>query len=191
LLAWVVDAAFITVLVFAVVAASGALLGPTVHFHPDAPALRDTMTVDTGMLVLNAVLTAAVSAAYVVVPSSVLGASPGQLLWRLRVVDETDGSALSVARALKRWALVFPPFATLAAFGANAAPLATLIWGAEVAWYLVLVLTTVSSETSQGLHDRLVGDIVRSRGDAWSHRIREDGWHEGRSTRPDGVARAR
>jgi len=163
IVAWVIDAAAITLLVVAVMLVAGAAFGPTVEFRPDAPALADAIAIDTPMLVLDAVLTTAVSAAYVVIPWAALGASPGQLLLRLRVEDERDGSPLTVGSAVKRWLLVFPPFATVAAFVAGTPPLATLVWAAAVVWYVLLLITTTLSETSQGVHDRLIRDVVRSR----------------------------
>jgi uncharacterized RDD family membrane protein YckC len=160
--AWIIDVVALTILAFAVVAGADAVLGPTVQFHSDARELRDMISVDTGKLVLDALLTTAVSAIYVVVPWSTFGASLGQLMLGLRVGDDTDGSTLTVARAVKRWLLLFPPFATLAAFLVGVPPLAFVVWAVALVWYALLLVTTALSETSQGLHDRLVRDIVRS-----------------------------
>jgi uncharacterized RDD family membrane protein YckC len=162
-IAWIVDAVTITALAFLVVMASGALIGPTVTFHPDAAALRDTVHVDAAMLILNTILTTLVSAAYVSVPLSRLGGSPAQLAIGLRVTDENSGSMLTLGRALKRWILVFPPFATIAAFTAGVAPLGGIAWIAAIAWYLVVAVTTASSPTVRGLHDRLLGDVVHGK----------------------------
>lgn len=164
-IAWIVDAVAITALTFLVVVVTGAVIGPTVTFHPNAPALQDTVQVDAAMLTLNAILTTMVSAAYVAVPLSVFGGSPAQLAMGLRVTDQDSGSMLTLRRALKRWILVFPPFATVAAFTAGAAPLGGIAWIAALAWYVVVAVTTVSSPTLQGLHDRLLGDVVHSK--AW------------------------
>jgi hypothetical protein len=41
-------------------------------------------------------------------------------------------------------------------------PLAFVVWAVALVWYALLLVTTALSETSQGLHDRLVRDIVRS-----------------------------
>jgi uncharacterized RDD family membrane protein YckC len=162
LIAWIIDAAAITVLVFAAVAVLGAVFGPTLELRPDAPHLRDMFAVNTGMLVLDALVATVISAVYVVVPWSTVAASPGQLLLGLRVVNPADGCSLTVAQSVRRWLLVFPPFATVAALLADVRPLATLVWAAAVAWYALLLVTTALSETSQGLHDRLVRDVVRT-----------------------------
>jgi hypothetical protein len=159
-LAWILDAIVISALVFAAAWGAGAVLGPVIRFHPHAAQLSDTTSVDAGAFAVYALLGTAISAAYVAIPLSKLRASPAQLLLRLRVVDADDASALSLRRALGRWLLLFPPFATLAALAGPAPVLATAIWLAAVAWYLVLLVTTARSGTSRGLHDRLTGNVV-------------------------------
>jgi hypothetical protein len=163
-LAWIVDVIAVTVLVFAGVSVVDEALGPALGFHPEAATLTDVVEADLGRLVLDAVVATALSAGYFVIPWAVLGGSLGQLALRLRVRGDTGGG-LTVGRALARWALLFPPFATISALTTDVPGLGWLIWGSAPVWYLVLLLTTARSDTKQGVHDRLAGSVVlRQRG---------------------------
>lgn len=162
-LAWVVDVILVTLLIFVAVSAMGAVLGPTVRVHPEAATLEDVVAADLGMVVLDAFLATGLSAAYFVIPWALLGGSPGQLALGIRVRDRGGGEGLPVGRALARWILLFPPFATVSALTAGLPTFGVLVWAAAVVWYLVLLLTTARSETRQGLHDRIAATVVRRR----------------------------
>jgi RDD family len=153
----------VTVLIFVGVAVVDAVFGPTVRMHPEATALEDVLAADSGRVVLNAVLATALSVSYFVVPWVLLGGSPAQLALRMRVRDRTDEQTLSLGRALARWILLFPPFATVSALTAGLPLVGALVWAAAVVWYLLLLLTTALSDTNQGLHDRIAGSVVRMR----------------------------
>ena len=159
LLAWAVDVVLVTVLVFVGVSIVDAVLGPAVSFRPEAAALPDTVAVDKGVVAANALIATGLSSAYFVVPWALWGGSPAQLALRLRVRADA-GSPLPVGRAITRWVLLFPPFATVSALTAGVALVGWFIWGSALGWYLVLLLTAARSETNQGLHDLLAGSVV-------------------------------
>jgi uncharacterized RDD family membrane protein YckC len=162
LVAWIIDCVVIAALVFALIAGVDAVLGPAIVLRTDAPALRDMLHYDTWILVLDAVLATTVSAVYGIVPWSTFGATPGQFMLGLRVVNQADRSFPTVFKSFQRWLLVFPPVGTIAAFLGDApAPLAALVWAAAFTWFVLLLMTTALSETSQGLHDRLLGEVVQ------------------------------
>ncbi len=125
--------------------------------------LSDTVAVDTGMVVVNALVATGLSAAYFVIPWAVLGGSPGQLALGMRVRRDAGSETLTVGRAFARWILLFPPFATVSALTAGVSLLGWLVWGGAAAWYFVLLLTTAGSATKQGLHDRLARSVVCKR----------------------------
>jgi hypothetical protein len=160
LLAWAVDVVLVTVLVFVGVSLVDAVLGPAVSFRPEAAALRDTVAVDKGVVAANALFATGLSAAYFVVPWALWGGSPAQLALRLRVRGEAGGDSLPVGRAITRWVLLFPPFATVSALAAGVPLLGWFVWAGALVWYLVLLLTAARSETNRGLHDRLAGSVV-------------------------------
>jgi RDD family len=169
-LAWILDVALVTVLIFVGVAVVDAVCGPTVRTHPEAAALEDVLTADAERVFLNALLATGISAGYFVVPWALLGGSPAQLALRMRVRDCTDGEALPLGRALARWILLFPPFATVSALTAGLPVVGALVWGAAVVWYVVLLLTMARSEMNQGLHDRIARSVVLRRGPEAAYR---------------------
>jgi hypothetical protein len=158
--AWVIDTFSVTVLIFVAVGGVGAIVGPTVRFQPEATTLPDMVAVDTSMVLVNALVATGLSAAYFVVPWTVLGGSLGQFALRLRVRPDTGGKTLPVGRAIARWILLFPPVATVSALATGVPLLGWLLWGGAAAWYVVLFLTTAASATKQGLHDRLARSVV-------------------------------
>jgi hypothetical protein len=169
-LAWIVDVVMVTVLIFVGVGIVEVVFGPTVRTHPEATALEDVMAADAGRVVLNALLATGLSGAYFVVPWAFLGGSPAQLALRMRVRGRPDGEKLPVGRALARWILLFPPFATISALTAGMPLLGAVVWGIAVVWYLVLLLTTARSDTNQGLHDRMARSVVRMRSPGAAYR---------------------
>jgi hypothetical protein len=158
--AWVIDTFSLTVLIFVAVSGVGEIVGPTVRFQPEAATLPDTVAVATSMVVVNALVATGLSAAYFVVPWTVLGGSLGQFALRLRVRPDTGGKTLPVGRAIARWILLFPPVATVSALATGVPLLGWLLWGGAAVWYVVLFLTTAASATKQGLHDRLARSVV-------------------------------
>jgi hypothetical protein len=160
LLAWAVDVVLVTALVFVGVSLVDAVLGPAVSSRPEAAALRDTVAVDKGVVAANALIATGLSAAYFVVSWTRWGGAPAQLALRLRVRGEAGGDPLPVGRAITRWVLLFPPFATVSALAAGVPVLGWFVWGGALVWYLVLLLTVARSETNRGLHDRLSGSVV-------------------------------
>ena len=162
-LAWILDVVLVTLLIFVAVSVVDAVFGPTVSFRPEAATLRDTVAVDKGLVVLTALVATGVSAGYFVVSWALLGGSPAQLALRMRVRGDAGGGALTLGRALARWILLFPPFATVSALTAGVPRVGWFVWGSALAWYLVLLLTAARSETNQGLHDRIARSVVRKR----------------------------
>jgi hypothetical protein len=81
----------------------------------------------------------------------------------MRVRGDAGGGALTLGRAVARWILLFPPFATVSALTAGVPRVGWFVWGGALAWYLVLLLTAARSETNQGLHDRIARSVVRKR----------------------------
>jgi uncharacterized RDD family membrane protein YckC len=161
LLAWLIDVVLVTMLIFAAVAAVDAAFGPTVQIDPGAAALEDVVAADAGRVALNALVATLLSACYFAVPWATLGGSPAQLALGIRVRGRASGETLPIGRALVRWILLFPPFATVSALTAGMPLLGAVVWGAAVVWYCVLLLTTALSDTNQGLHDRIARTVVR------------------------------
>jgi uncharacterized RDD family membrane protein YckC len=93
------------------------------------------------------------------------GATPGMRLVALRIVTAPGGDGdggLAIAPAIIRWAAFGYPLTILTVMG-DVAQVAS--WGLT-AWSVILLLTTIVSDTNQGIHDRLAGSAVMQRSSA-------------------------
>jgi uncharacterized RDD family membrane protein YckC len=159
LVAYAVDAVVLSILMFVGLALVGLILGPTVRFSQPTDVLLLRLTVVRERAVVDALVAAAISLVYFVGTWLVIGGSPGQRLLGMRVAD-AGGRRLAVGRAIARWiALAAPP--ALAAILAILVPGLRASFGLVVlVWEFILLLTTISSSTKQGVHDRLANSIV-------------------------------
>ncbi|HUG47764.1 MAG TPA: RDD family protein [Candidatus Limnocylindria bacterium] len=159
--AYFVDAVILSLLFFAVLAVLTLVIGPTVRFVSPLDVLRARVVVDPGRVVLDALVTTALSAAYFAFSWNRMGASPGQWLLGLRLRDRRGRIGLGVRDALIRWALLGPPLGLIAVIVGTLAPLLrpSAIAVAAV-WQLILLVTTTRNERKQGIHDRAAGSTV-------------------------------
>ncbi|HSL77796.1 MAG TPA: RDD family protein [Candidatus Limnocylindrales bacterium] len=103
------------------------------------------------------ILTAAIGALYFIASwSGGRRATLGQRLLKIQVGNAFDGRPLSFDQAVRRW-LGLGEFLSL--FGLTAG-LAALASGVQLIWTIVLLITTASSPTKQGLHDRIANSAV-------------------------------
>jgi hypothetical protein len=108
---------------------------------------------------IGAVVTVVVSAAYFIGSwSGGRRATLGQRLLRIQVGNAFDGRSLSLEQAIRRWFGLGEPISILGVLP-GLAGLVGILW---LGWALVLLITTATSPTKQGLHDRLaVSAVVR------------------------------
>jgi uncharacterized RDD family membrane protein YckC len=84
------------------------------------------------------------------------GATPGMRLMKLRIANAATGAILTVQQGLVRW-LALGGVLQLLAFVQPVAPLAGLL---DVVWALILLATTATSPTKQGIHDRIASSAL-------------------------------
>jgi uncharacterized RDD family membrane protein YckC len=162
-LAFLVDGAILAVLGFVLLAVASQLLGPTLQVELSGSTAR--VEASAWRSEVNALLLAALGGGYFVWSWTRSGSSPGQALMRITVeiAEGGPGSALSVRRAVLRWALLGPPLGLAAAASVNA-PLVFLgVSVTSAVWFSALMLTTLFSASGRGLHDRLAGSTVAQR----------------------------
>jgi uncharacterized RDD family membrane protein YckC len=116
-------------------------------------------TADNQATALLAVLSAALGAAYFILSwSGGRRATPGQRLFNIQVGNAFDGRALTTTQAVKRW-LGLGSFLGIFALVPGAA-----VYGAvnlvQFIWAIVLLISTTTSPTKQGLHDRFANSAV-------------------------------
>lgn len=154
----IIDIVILVVVILIGASVVNAVFGSAVRLDPYAVTAEGSLISDNGLIMLNAVVTTLLNAGYFVGSWTMLGGTPGQLLFKLQVRREADGGTLRSSQAILRWILLFPPCGIAAALAPD---LAALIWGSAPVWYLILLITTVGSPTKQGLHDRLAHTVVR------------------------------
>ncbi len=141
--AWIVDG-FIVAVVAGIVSAPFA---PAMALDANGAPDFTRMAAQGG---LSAIISAVIGAAYFILLWTTSGrATLGMRLFSLQVGNQADGEKLRLDQAVKRWV----------AFGTwlGIIPVVGLF---QLVWELVLLATTVTSPTKQGLHDRFAGSAV-------------------------------
>ena len=106
---------------------------------------------------IGSVLTVAISALYFIGSwSGGRRATPGQRLLSIQVGNAFDGRPLTMDQAIRRWLGLGEVVTLLGALPALAG-LGNLVL---FVWSVVLLITTATSPTKQGLHDRLANSAV-------------------------------
>jgi len=148
-------------IVISALQAMGIVPAPTIA---DPRNLTAVFTTDT---FLGVVVTTAIGGAYFVLSwSGGRRATIGQRLLRIQVGNAFDGAPLAFEQAIRRW-LGLGLFLGLFVFAPALAAVASLI---QLVWMVSLLITTASSPTKQGLHDRLANSaLVRptAAGNGW------------------------
>jgi len=95
-------------------------------------------------------------------------ATPGMRALQLQVGTAFDGRPLEMGQALIRWALLGYPLTLVSLLPA----VANLVSGLGFIWYVALLVSTIASDTKQGLHDRAASSaVVKPAPGSWSHGI--------------------
>jgi uncharacterized RDD family membrane protein YckC len=112
---------------------------------------------------VTSLVSAAISGVYFVFLWSSGGrATLGMRLLKLQIGNADDGQTLSLGQAFKRWFAMGSWAGIL-----SAVPLLGSAVGlAQFVWYIVLLVTTGSSPTRQGLHDRFARTAIVQTGPA-------------------------
>lgn len=93
---------------------------------------------------------------FVLIWTSKRPATPGMRAMKIQIGTAFEGRPLQFGPAMVRWALLGYPLSL-----ANAVP---ALFGAAsllgFMWYVVLLISTITSDTKQGIHDRVAGTAV-------------------------------
>ena len=110
-------------------------------------------------LLIGAVISLAISAAYYIYTWMSLRASPGQRLLGMQVGNFPDGAPLTQNQAIRRWAVLFAPF-SLGQVAYVAPTIGPLVGLLIVGYAVYLLYTTAQSPTKQGFHDKTANSVV-------------------------------
>jgi len=159
-IAYIIDAIIIGIVTAILSAIIGAIFGPAISVNLNS-LLNGGGLADVNWLVviIDFAIGLAVSIAYFVYLWTAQRATLGMRVMSLQVGNEADGATLKRDQAIMRWALLFGPAALSQAFWP--VPLIGFILGlASIVWFFVLLFTTWSSPTKQGIHDRTAHTMV-------------------------------
>ena len=157
-IAYIIDAIIIGIVTAILSAVVGAIFGPVISFD-SLNSLLSGGNVNWLVVIIDFAVGLAVSIAYFVYLWTAQRATLGMRVMSLQVGNETDGATLKRDQAIMRWALLFGPAALSQAFWP--VPLIGFILGlASIVWFFVLLFTTWSSPTKQGIHDRSAHTMV-------------------------------
>jgi uncharacterized RDD family membrane protein YckC len=157
-IAYIIDAIIIGIITAIFSAVVGAVFGPVISFD-SLNSLLSGGNVNWLVVIIDFAVGLAVSIAYFVYLWTAQRATLGMRVMSLQVGNETDGATLKRDQAIMRWALLFGPAALSQAFWP--VPLIGMILGlASFVWFLVLLFTTWSSPTKQGIHDKTAHTMV-------------------------------
>jgi uncharacterized RDD family membrane protein YckC len=160
-IAYIIDAIIIAIVTAIFSAIVGAIFGPAITVNINNLFTGGGSLTDVNWLVviIDFAVGLAVSIAYFVYLWTAQRATLGMRVMSLQVGNETDGATLKRDQAIMRWALLFGPAALSQAFWP--VPLIGMILGlASFVWFLVLLFTTWSSPTKQGIHDKTAHTMV-------------------------------
>ena len=131
------------------------IVGSAFGFQQMNPTLGQG--VDARSSIGLAVITTVIGAAYFILFwSGGRRATLGQMLFKIQVANAFDGQPLTTTQAVKRW-IGLGNFLTLISFLPGTLGLAALV---QFVWSIVLLVTTTSSPTKQGLHDKFANSAV-------------------------------
>ncbi len=130
--------------------------------------LGDRVSISSGTITYNnaaaslvtTLLSYAVIAGYFFLTWTRMRATVGMRLLGMQIGHEADGRTIDSEQALLRIAVMFGPGFLASLVSAFALGLATVLSLVAFAWFLVLLFTTASSPTKQGLHDRYAHTMV-------------------------------
>jgi uncharacterized RDD family membrane protein YckC len=143
--AWVIDNILLTIAV--------ALLAGIASVALSIDTQRDT----TAVTAVFSVLYVALSFVYFVLFwTSKRPATPGMRALKIQIGTAFDGRPLAFGPAILRWALLGYPLSVSYLVPPIAGPVSLV----ALVWYIVLLLTTIGSDTKQGLHDQAARTAV-------------------------------
>jgi len=161
LVAFVLDALFLTAILFVLAIVMSVAFGAAVRVDMNGP----DVSIDRGRALTYAAVAAIANLAYFVWSWRRSGATPGMRLLRTRLRSASAETPIGVGAALVRWAFVGMPFALqgllAVVLDGTAYALVTLL---VLVWYLVLLVSVARDRARRGVHDRLAGTVVTKDG---------------------------
>jgi len=165
--AWLVDGLILGLIGFALSAAAFVLFAGSIDWSQLAtPGTSRIGFANDGPLWVGILVASLISLGvellyFVLLWTSGARATLGMRLLSLQVANAADGATLSRSQAVRRW-IALGQWLSLLTYVPVIGWLSGLV---QLVWYLVILGSTASSATKQGVHDRFVGSaVVQPRG---------------------------
>jgi uncharacterized RDD family membrane protein YckC len=132
----------------------------------NVPGLAQTTSSNTSTTYMltnsgwSSLLVAIVSGLYCIGGWLVWSGTPAQRLLGIHVYRFTGPQALAFEAAALRWVLLFGVGSVIGALAIVSPSLQGILGLGQLAWLVVLIVTTSQSPTKQGIHDRYAGSLV-------------------------------
>ena len=153
-IAFIIDAIILGIAGFIISTITTSILGDNlggIFLNVRVPSLLST--------IVAVALLAALSAGYFIYTWTRMGgATLGQKVMKLRVVDGASGAAITQSQAINRWLTIGLPLALYQFYAWSI--IGWLIWLASLGFLIYLLITTAQSPTRQGFHDQFAKTAV-------------------------------
>jgi uncharacterized RDD family membrane protein YckC len=153
-IALIIDAILLAIITAVVTAVVYGIVGQPVAFN-----LQTGFSFNAVPLLIGAIVSLAISAAYYIFTWTSLRASPGMKVLGMQVGNFPDGATLTQQQAVRRWAALWgvPSIGQVV----YVAPTIGAILGLLTFVYMIYLLyTTAQSPTKQGFHDKFANSVV-------------------------------
>lgn len=158
IIALIIDGIILGVIGIVITAIVTAIIGAPYDIDIDEQ-FNVSVTTNYLALIVNLLLSMAVSAAYWIYTWTALRGSPGQKVLGMQVGNYPDGATLTQNQAIRRWIALgglLPIVQSL-----NQLPLlGTLIGIGTIVYFAYLLYSTAKSPTKQGFHDKFANSVV-------------------------------
>lgn len=154
IIALIIDAILLAIITTVVTAVLYGIIGQPVSFDLDLGVQFNFLP-----LIIGALVSLGISAAYYIYTWISLRASPGMKLLGMQVGNFPDGQTLSQEQAIKRWAALWgiPSIAQVVVLAPTIGGIIGLL---TLLYWIYLLWTTAQSPTKQGLHDKFANSVV-------------------------------
>lgn len=160
-IAYLVDVIVVSVVVYVTAAVLSHIIGPALQFDLGNADPSARIQAAPGIAAIQSALATLISGVYFVASWRWMGATPGQHLFRLRVVSNASPAApVPIGAGLLRWIVLIPPFGLGAVLVADVRGAAFALPALGLLWAWGLLISTLRREDRRGLHDRASGSAV-------------------------------
>jgi uncharacterized RDD family membrane protein YckC len=154
IIALIIDAILLGIITFVVTAVLYGIVGQPVTFN-----LNTGFGFNILPLLIGALVSLAISAAYYIYTWTSLRASPGMKALGMQVGNFPDGATLTQEQAIKRWAALWG-LSSISQVVVVAPTIGALVGLLTLGYLIYLLWTTAQSPTKQGFHDKFANSVV-------------------------------